>query len=519
MRILRQFSFLCFILSTFLSVKAQPSNTPPSDTVEPKREFRGVWIASVENIDWPSSPGLTVEQQKNELTATLDAHKKAGINAVMLQIRPAADAFYLKSREPWSKWLTGKQGKAPFPAYDPLEFAIDEAHKRGMELHAWFNPYRATNDNKYALISADHITRTKPEWFFIYGGIKLFNPGIPDVRDYIVKVFLDVVDNYDIDGVHMDDYFYPYKIDGQHINDARTFKTFGGSFTDINDWRRNNVDLLVKMLNDSIHKHKPQMKFGISPFGVWANKFQTAEGSDTHGLPSYYELFADSRKWIKEGWVDYINPQIYFPIGDKNVSFDKLLDWWCDNTYNRHLYVGMAAYRINEKRPNSKFKDPAAMPKEIQYLRDDERVEGSIYFSSKSLLNNPLGFTDSLKETYYRYPALPPVMPWLDSIPPNAPINVMASSENFCINLRWDTPPPARDGEPVYGYVIYRFDAGEKVTLLDPKNILHIQYNTEAFYKDLTTEKGKTYLYVITALDRIKNESEPSLVTSASLAQ
>src|ERR1700761_3960791 len=183
MRILRQFSFLCFILSTFLSVKAQPTIIPLSEPVEPKREFRGVWIASVENIDWPSSPNLTVDQQKSELIATLDAHKRAGMNAVMLQIRPAADAFYLKSREPWSKWLTGKQGKAPSPLYDPLQFAIDEAHKRGMELHAWFNPYRATNDNKYTLISPDHITRTKPEWFFIYGGLKLFYPGIPDVRD------------------------------------------------------------------------------------------------------------------------------------------------------------------------------------------------------------------------------------------------------------------------------------------------------------------------------------------------
>jgi len=516
MCVFRQLSFLCFILLAFLNVKAQPANIPPSEKTEPKREFRGVWIASVENIDWPSSPDLTVEQQKNELIATLDAHQKAGINAVMLQIRPAADAFYLKSREPWSKWLTGKQGRAPSPAYDPLEFAINEAHKRGIELHAWFNPYRATNDNKFYDLSPEHITKNKPQWFFTYGGIKLFNPGIPEVREYIVKVFLDVVDNYDIDGVHVDDYFYPYQIDGQRINDLKTFQQYGQGFDNIKDWRRNNVDLLIKMISDSVHKHKAYVKFGVSPFGVWANKYQNPDGSDTHGGSSYYELFADSRKWVKEGWVDYINPQIYWPIDDVNCPFNKLMDWWGDNAFDRDLYIGMAAYRINEHK-QKKFRDPAQMPNEIKYLRNNPKVEGSVYFSSKSLLNNPLGFTDSLKETYYKYPALPPVMLWRDSIPPNAPINVTATAENYWINLKWDTPPLARDIEPVYGYVVYRFNTDEKVDLADPKNIVHIQYNADTFYKDITAEKGKTYVYVITALDRMKNESGPSLAISATL--
>jgi uncharacterized lipoprotein YddW (UPF0748 family) len=516
MHIYRSLIFFIISLSVFLKAQAQPENNLVPDTIMPKREFRGVWIATVENIDWPSSPHLTTDQQKKELTNLLDAHQKMGLNAVMLQIRPAADAFYSKSREPWSKWLTGKQGQAPNPAYDPLEFAINEAHKRGMELHAWFNPYRATNDNKFAALSPEHITTIKPEWFFTYGGEKLFNPGIPEVRDYIVRVFLDVVDNYDIDGVHMDDYFYPYKIEGQHLNDAETFKQYGGDFDDINDWRRDNVDQLVKMLGDSIHKHKPRMKYGISPFGIWANKFQNPDGSDTHGLPSYYELFADSRKWIKEGWVDYINPQIYFPIGDRSVPFDKLLDWWSDNTYDRHLYVGMAAYRINEKR-TGKFKDPAAMPNQIRYLRDNPRVQGSIYFSSKSLMNNPLGFTDSLKETFYKYPSLPPEMLWLDSIPPNAPRNVTATQGTKGVDLKWETPLLADDKEPVYGYVIYRFNGNEKVDLDDPKYILHIQYNNSTLFTDETTKKGKTYLYVVTAIDRLKNESEPSPTIAAIL--
>jgi uncharacterized lipoprotein YddW (UPF0748 family) len=522
MRINRYLIFLSFTLSAFIKVHAQPiylEEAEPAvnaDTIKtaPKREFRGAWIATLENIDWPSTPHLTPDEQKKELTDRLTAHQQAGINAVMLQVRPAADAFYAKSREPWSKFLNGKQGKAPDPFYDPLEFAITEAHKRGMELHAWFNPYRATTDGKFYALSPGHITNLKPEWFFIYGGIKLFNPGLPEVREYIVKVILDVVDNYDIDGVHMDDYFYPYQIDGQHINDAQAFKDYGGDFDDIKDWRRNNVDLLIKMLSDSIHKHKPHVKFGISPFGIWANKYQNPEGSETHGGSSYYELFADSRKWVKEGWVDYINPQLYWPIDNRSAAFNKLLDWWSDNTYNRHLYIGMPAYRINERKAYQ-FRNPAEMPNEIKYLRKNPRVQGSVYFSSNSLLHNPLGINDSLKQNYYKYPALPPVMLWLDSIAPNAPRNVMVTPVKTAVNIKWETPLLAKDNEPVYGYVIYRFDGNEKVNLTDPKYILHIQYNDTTAYTDQTVQKGKTYLYVVTALDRLKNESEPSPTVAA----
>ncbi|MDO3641920.1 MAG: glycoside hydrolase family 10 protein [Mucilaginibacter sp.] len=480
-----------------------------ADTLPPKREFRGVWIATVENIDWPSKPGLPTDQQKQEMIDRLNAHQRQGINEVMFQIRPAADAFYAKSREPWSKWLTGKQGQGPNPSYDPLEFAITEAHKRGMELHAWFNPYRATNDGRFSLLSPAHITRIKPEWFFTYGGIKLFNPGIPEVRDYIVKVFLDVVDNYDIDGVHMDDYFYPYPIDGQKINDAQTFAEYGQGYDDIKDWRRHNVDTLIQMLSDSIQAHNPRVKFGISPFGIWANKYQNPEGSATHGGSSNYELYADSRKWVKEGWVDYINPQLYWPLGDRSAAFDTLVNWWSDNTYGRHLYIGMAAYRINERKVN-KFKNPAQMPDQIKYLRANPRVQGSVYFSSKSLINNPLGFADSLKENYYKYPALPPVMLWLDSIPPNAPQNFTATPMLHSVQLKWTTPLPAKDNETAYGYVVYRFEEKEKINLNDPKHILHIQYNNSTSFVDDSVPRGKTYMYVVTALDRLKNESDPS---------
>lgn len=478
-------------------------------TVQRKREFRGVWIATVENLDWPTSVKMPSTQQKQQLADILAAHQRTGINAVMFQVRPAADAFYAKSREPWSRWLTGKQGQSPDPAFDPLDFAIIEAHKCGMELHAWFNPYRATMDARYSLLSPNHITNIKPEWFIAYGGQKVFNPGLPEVRDYIVKVILDVVDNYDIDGVHMDDYFYPYAIPGQKIDDADAYLKYGSSFGNIKDWRRNNVDQLIKMLADSIHKHKPLIKFGISPRGIWANKSQRPDGSDTRGGDSYYELYADSRKWIREGWLDYINPQLYWPIGYRLAAFENLVKWWSDNANNRHLYIGQAAYRINE-RMVSNFKHSDEAPNQIKLIRGNPRVQGSVFFRSQSLLENRLGFTDSLKNTYYRRPALPPVMLWLDSIAPNVPRNLSVKKEGKSVRLNWEPPSLAADKEPVYGYVIYRFEENDKIDIDNPMHILQIQYDSDTTYLDFTAKEGKTYLYAVTAIDRLKNESANS---------
>ncbi|MGF7078751.1 glycoside hydrolase family 10 protein [Mucilaginibacter sp. UYCu711] len=507
--------YLILLVSLAILTKANAQNPTQADSIakqklkdHPKREFRGVWVATVGNIDWPS-PRSTVEQQKQKLLSILDQHQRTGLNAVMFQVRPAADAFYAKGTEPWSKWLMGKQGQVPNPFYDPLEFAITEAHKRGIELHAWFNPYRATTDNKYSGLSPEHITNKHPEWFFTYGGLKTFNPGLPEVREYIVQVILNVVDNYDIDGVHMDDYFYPYAIAGQKINDAAAYQQYGSGFSDIRDWRRDNVNKLIKMLTDSIHKHNPRMKFGVSPFGIWANKSQNPEGSDTHGGDTYYELYADARKWIKEGWVDYINPQLYRPIGDRLMAYDKLVLWWSDNTYNRHLYIGHAAYRVNEHQLPA-FDKPSEMSDEVRLLRNNPRVQGSVYFSSQSLTNNKLGFRDSLSLNYYKYPALPPVMLWLDSIAPNAPRNLVVTKmpNSTQVQLKWEAPLPAKDKEPVYGYVIYRFEGEEKIDISTPEHILHVQYDVTPFFVDNTAQRNKTYLYLVTAIDRIKNESE-----------
>ncbi len=507
---LRIGSLLYLLLFSFLELPAQTIDTTGGND-HPKREMRGVWIATVENMDWPKKRWESADQQQKQLSSILDDHRKTGINVVFFQVRPAADAFYAKGREPWSKWLTGQQGRAPVPFYDPLAFAINEAHARGMELHAWFNPYRATNDAHFKTLSPKHITRLHPEWFFVFGGQKLFEPGIPAVREYIVKVILNVVDHYDIDGVHMDDYFYPYQVKRQRLRDGRIFKKYGKGFSNITDWRRHNVDLLIRMLGDSIHRHNPRIKYGISPFGIWANKYQHPEGSDTHGGDTYYELFADSRKWIREGWIDYIAPQLYRPLNDELVAFNILTDWWSRNSYGRHLYIGQPAYRIGEHKLAA-FMQPGELPAQIRYLRREPRVQGSIFFSSSSLTDNLLGFTDSLRDNYYRFPALPPTMPWLDSIAPNPPQELTARSNSGGVMLSWKQPPSAPDGEPVYGYVIYRFNGTGQTDSLEAKHILHIQYGNDTSWLNMNVQKGDACSYRVTAIDRLKNESAGSNV-------
>jgi uncharacterized lipoprotein YddW (UPF0748 family) len=498
------------LISFFLFIVIYNS-TIAQEISAPKREFRGVWVATVVNIDWPTKPGLTTQQQKDEFLKLLNEHQREGINAIMFQIRPATDAFYAKSSEPWSQYLNGKQGQAPFPFYDPLQFAVEECHKRGMELHAWFNPYRATFDGKEENIVATHITKLKPEWFFKYDGKKLFNPGLPEVRAYINKIILNVVDNYDIDGVHFDDYFYPYEVKGQVIDDAEAFILYNNGIKNIKDWRRYNVDELIHQLSDSIHAHKKYVKFGISPFGIWKNKAQDPDGSETAGGDSYYGLYADSKKWVKEGWVDYINPQIYWSFETKAAPYDKLVDWWSNNSFGRHLYIGQGAYRINASKDLS-WKSSTQFTRQISYNRLNSRVQGSVFFSSKSLTNNPLGIADILANQYYKNLSLPPLMLWLDSVAPNKPQNLKGVEDDTGILLSWKLPlvSKAIGKDKTYGFVVYRFDAGKAINLDEAANMKAIYYADITSWEDNNVEKGKTYTYVVTTLDRVKNESEPS---------
>lgn len=495
-----------FSLFTFLLLIINSQHLSAQNLTIPKREFRGAWLATVANIDWPSKPGLSTEVQKRELLEILDNHQRSGINAIMLQIRPGTDALYGKGRELWSRYLTGKQGLAPMPYYDPLDFAIEEAHLRGMELHAWFNPYRATFDLIDYNTNYKHITKQKPEWFFTYGGKKLFNPGIPEVRDYIVQVILDVVRNYDIDGVHFDDYFYPYPEKNNTIADRSTFNQHGGNFDNIEDWRRQNVDTLIHTLSDSIKVAKKHVKFGISPFGIWRNLSQDPEGSESNGLDGYSKLYADARKWTKAGWIDYINPQIYFPFFYRAAPYEKLLDWWSNNTYGKHLYIGQGAYRAMEKREG--WRDKQQIPDQIRYLRNNTRVQGSVYFSSKSLRDNLAGLNDSLRNDFYKYPALQPPMLWIDGISPNAPRDLSVKVLEKSVQLKWIAPYQAKDGDVAYGYVVYRFIEGDKIDTENPKNILKISFDSsQTSFIDYYTLPDSRYTYVVTAIDRLKNES------------
>src|SRR5690554_172675 len=505
-----KFPFSVFLIVA--SILTAQSGFAQRSTEAPKREFRGVWIATVANIDWPTRQGMPAAQQRAELIAILDAHQRAGINAIMFQIRPGADALYGKSREPWSAFLSGTQGRAPSPVYDPLDFAIKEAHSRGMELHAWMNPYRATF-NSASNVAPDHITRKKPEWFFTYGGKKYFNPALPEVRSYISSVVMDVVRNYDVDGIHFDDYFYPYP-EKNPIPDAKEFRQYGHGFSSVDDWRRNNVDQLIKSVSDSIFAEKKYIKFGISPFGIWDNKRDHPLGSETAGFSGYRQLYADARKWTEEGWIDYINPQIYFPFNYRAAAYEVLVDWWAKNSFGKHLYIGHGAYRASENGQGWRERDQ--IPRQITHLRENDQVHGSIYFSSKSLTNNMAGLRDSLQYTYYRHKSLPPLMPWKDSTPPIAPRGLtVRAGQKKAATLHWQKPDAASDGEEPFGYLVYRFEEGEKQDLSRAKNILHISYNSGyTTYTDDSVDRNKRYTYIITSIDRLKNESPGSNAVS-----
>ncbi|HEY0109210.1 MAG TPA: family 10 glycosylhydrolase, partial [Fibrella sp.] len=323
---------------------------PPLDegmAVPLKREFRAVWIATVDNIDWPSRKGLPVADQQREFLELLDMSQQTGLNAVVVQVRAAADAFYAKSAEPWSEWLTGQQGLAPEPFYDPLEFMIREARSRNLEFHAWLNLDRATF-SKTASVAPTNISYQRPGWMVDYGNRKLFNLGLPEVRAYVAGTVSNIVRNYDVDGIHFDDYFYPFGTVGQSFADDAAFQLYNPDGLNKEDWRRQNIDKLIRQIGDSIRYTKPWVKFGISPFGIWKNQKNDSEGSVTFGGQAYYDLYADIRKWAREDWVDYIVPQIYFSTRFDRANYKTLVDWWVKNRGNHHLYIGQGAYRLGK---------------------------------------------------------------------------------------------------------------------------------------------------------------------------
>jgi uncharacterized lipoprotein YddW (UPF0748 family) len=482
-------------------------------TAPPKREFRGAWIATVSNIDWPLSlaDSSNVAKQKSDLAAILDSLQNARINAVMFQIRSSCDAMYESSIEPWSQWLTGTQGKRPEPFYDPLQFIIEQCRRRGMEIHAWFNPYRAVIHSNSASIAVNHVSNTKPHLirdYFTQGQtglipIKVLDPGEPETITYVLSVIMDVVRRYDIDGVHFDDYFYPYPVSGVSFPDSETYARYGGGMS-LDHWRRENVNRLVRAVYDSIQVVKPRVKFGISPFGIWRNSIANG-GAGTNGLESYSAIYADSRRWIAEGKVDYLAPQLYWNFNDTRAPYGTLAQWWNVNTFNRHMYIGHAVHNTAGS-ANWPVKE---IVNQVAYNRDLLGVKGSIHFSARYFRLNTKTLNDSLRRTVYTARALVPPMNWdgRDNLPPNRPDNVTVRplSSSFFI-LSWNKPTLASDGDEPTRYIIYR-STSFPIDIGDPRNFFEFRSDTFHIVPYPPQGTSITYAYTVTALDRNHNES------------
>jgi len=438
---------------------------------QPLQEFRAVWIATVDNIDWPTRGNYNSDSQRAEFIRILDFHQQNGMNAVIVQVRPATDAFYPSPYEPWSEWLTGKQGAPPSPYYDPLQFMIEETHKRGMEFHAWCNPYRAVFNIGKSSIAPNHITKLHPEWFITYGDKRYFDPGNKDAQDYVVKVIRDMVSRYDVDALHFDDYFYPYKITGKEFGDDNTFVQYNNGRTRDN-WRRSNVDSIIVKLSRAIKEEKPSCRFGISPFGIWRNKSQDPDGSETQGgQTNYDDLYADIVLWLKNGWIDYVAPQIYFEFGHPRAAYETLLDWWSKHSYGKHCYIGLGIYKAGT---NTAWKDKSQLPRQIEALRNTANVQGMIFFSSKSFNNNPNGWTDSLRLSYFKEPAAIPPMDWIIAKKMEKPVVELVSNPALVNSVQLKIVDQNKLGD-TKNFILYEFRQERKSdTITESKRILRI---------------------------------------------
>lgn len=472
----RLYSFL-LLLSAALGVSAE----------SPKQEFRGAWLHTVYQGQYKKQ---TTAQNQAYLRNLLDSLQLTGVNAVIFQVRPQADAFYDSKLEPWSRFLTD-DGAKPKPYWDPLQFMVEECHKRGMELHAWLNPYRVTTNAKQTLPKG-HIYHKHPERFVRYDGKMYFNPGLPENREFIGKVVEDIVSRYDIDAIHFDDYFYPYPAKGKDFDDAAAFAKYGKGMAR-DDWRRHNVDLLIEELNTRIKKLKPWVRFGISPFGIWRNKTSDPRGSDTNGLQNYDALYADVLLWEEKGWIDYLLPQLYWELDHKAASSRILADWWDENSgHNRHLYIGQDVERCISK---------GELGEKVEISRSRQNVAGNCWWPGYSVTRNSGGVADSLANNLQKDIALVPPSSWLSSTPPAAPAKVSVEPGGV---IAWQAPTPQGKIGDVTRFVIYRFDSLENIDVNDASAIIAVV--PDMSFK--TTEPGT---YVVSALDRVNNESEPSV--------
>jgi uncharacterized lipoprotein YddW (UPF0748 family) len=508
---------LLLLITCIISFLFVSSQTPP------KRELRGAWIASYVNLDWPTNASQTPDQERAAFINILNTLKQTGINAVYVQIRSECDAMYPSTLEPWSAYLTGTQGTPPSPLYDPLQFMIDECRARGLEFHTWFNPFRAINNfNNINNFAANHVAKVHPEWLLAQGTYRILDPGIPAVRDYVISVVMDVLRRYDVDGIHFDDYFYPYASQGgspapPRFNDDATFAFYPNGFTNQNDWRRNNINVFVQRTYDSIKNVKPWVKFGIAPFGIWRNSSSDpVNGSATNGLQSYSDIFADTRYWLQNGLLDYATPQVYWSIGFTAANFGVLAPWWNSNAFGRHIYIGHAAYKINAD-ADANWTNPSQINNQIRLNRQQPNVFGSTFFRTGNILANPLFFRDSLRQYMYTKPALLPTMSWKDNTAPQPANNLTANVTGNNVQLSWTkTPATGNELDKARQYVVYRFNTAT----IDLNDVNAIQFITpndaDASYNDNNLFPG-TYYYVVTALDRFHNESTPTATVVATV--
>lgn len=467
-----------------------------------KREFRGAWIQCVNG----QFLGMSTQKMQETLRYQLDELQKDGCNAIIFQVRPECDALYESSIEPWSRFLTGEQGKAPSPYWDPLQWMITECHKRGMELHAWINPFRAKTKNTTRL-AKNHVAIKHPEAIFSYDGLFILNPALQENRTFICKVVEDIITRYDVDGLHIDDYFYPYPVAGQQIPDYEYFKMYSNGIKDINDWRRYNVNQFIKELYTSIKNVKPWVKFGVSPFGIYRNKkSDPVNGSNTNGLQNYDDLYADVLLWVNNGWIDYCVPQIYWEIGNKAADYDTLIRWWDRYTTKRPLYIGEDIERT------AKFADrnnPQKNQMDAKYALHSQmkNVKGTVLWYAKAAVDNTGNYGTNLRNNYWRYPALQPLMPFIDSKAPKKVKSVKPVWTSDGYILFWNKPKGKGWKDEAHQYVVYRFAKGESINL---NKTSAIQAITSDCYFPLPYSDGKQqFTYVVTALDRMSNESAP----------
>ena len=479
----------------------------------PKREMRGAWLHIVGNSQMQT---MTSAQIQEWFTSTIDTLKKAGCNTVFFQVRPCADAFYPSEIEPWTRYLTGEQGKAPDPFWDPLQFMIDLCHSRGMELHAWLNPYRVTTTSKDKLAS-DHIYKKNPGIFVKYGDQIYFDPGEPESREHILKVVRDIVTRYDVDGIHFDDYFYPYPVNGKDFPDSKSFAKYaadqGFDKKHKDDWRRNNVTTLMAEVNTTVKSIKPWVRFGVSPFGIHRNIGETPDGSRTNGLSGYSALYADTPLWAKRGYVDYLAPQLYWKIGHKLADYETLINWWDDLMLPGHLYIGQSIETFSEK--DLRNPKTTQMARKMELVRELPSVDGNIWWPGWSIATNEIHIKDSLSTRYQKVPALLPAYTGIDNVSPDC---VEAWISHVSGRIRWMAEPTDDVLQQPHFYIVYRLgednDADDARACTKAENIYMITRET-SFTPDKPSS-GHVDRYVVTVVDRCWNESTPSQVVEVS---